>query len=570
MPSEAPRFSWVLLVTLAAAACTAHDAAPPPPKAPRYLLVWAGDQAMDDGKVDPDFLAVIDASKGSPTYGKVLATGALPCVTGAHLFAQAGFLPADTPSCKLNEAHHMSMDLWVDPATKHQHFFTAGIFSSNIFRFDVTDPLQIPTAELAVSAAQLKKLSAPDELMMMPNGHVVSTGMGAKDLTTPGGLIEFDPKGAEAFLAEHIGAKPGGPARYLPNADGVSDTGLLAQPHGFDVRSDLDLLVSSDFSEPLTFVTSPGTPSQSYERVIHKNGTTIRTWKLSDLAAGPTKVIQMPKGPRKERRPIMNEPEAVMDVKLFHQPGHKGALVFTMAGSTVFYTPDITVAEPKFTEVWDFGPRRAGGLMRITQDDHFALFSVTGIKKRNPDYERDFPGEDAARIAVLDLSPLHAAGNQPLQCGPPKVYYDAEGFTSRFDPYNNHAVDCPTLASQAVVDTSLDADPQDGGPHHLSLSPDETQVAFSNYFMDVRPFSFLNADYLPRGDLHIYVADFDKVTGQISIDTGFRDELTGLVGVDFHRPLTYQWPSGRGATGNAKPHAGIFLDGSLPPTMAMP
>ena len=35
-----------------------------------YLLVWSSDRGTDDGKQDPDFLAVVDANPHSPTYGK--------------------------------------------------------------------------------------------------------------------------------------------------------------------------------------------------------------------------------------------------------------------------------------------------------------------------------------------------------------------------------------------------------------------------------------------------------------------------------------------------------------------
>ena len=41
----------------------------------------------------------------------------------------------------------------------------------------------------------------------------------------------------------------------MPNVDGETDTGLLAHPHGIDTRPDLDLLVTSNYADPLTLAT---------------------------------------------------------------------------------------------------------------------------------------------------------------------------------------------------------------------------------------------------------------------------------------------------------------------------
>ena len=55
------------------------------------------------------------------------------------------------------------------------------------------------------------------------------TYMGAKDLTTPGGVVEIDLDGK--VVAEYDAAKPGGPERYTPSVNpnprinGETDTG---------------------------------------------------------------------------------------------------------------------------------------------------------------------------------------------------------------------------------------------------------------------------------------------------------------------------------------------------------
>lgn len=553
------------------AACSSH--APAPEAKPKYLLVWSSDQSVDDKTVDPDFLAVIDATKGSATYGKIVATGALPCLPGKHLLAQAGLAPADHPSCKLNEAHHMGMEVYEDPETKHRYVYVSGVVSSNVFRFDVTDPLHVPEAELVVAATDLKTLSAPDDFMRLPNGHYVVTGMGAKNLKSPGGLIEFDPKGAGTFLAEHSANKPGGPERYIPSVYGETDTGKLAHPHGIDVRADLDLLLTSDYSEPLALVTHPGTPTANYGPLLFDNGTTVRTWKLSDLAAGPTRVIQLPAGPRKERFALMRENEGVMDVKLHRRPGHKGAFAFTMGGGAIFYCADITAADPKFVQVWDFGGRRVGGLISLSNDDRFLVAGVMGIENANePMIDRDYPGQDLPRVVSINLEPLLARGQEPLRCGPPKITFDAEGYAKSFEPYNDHGADCPTLASELLLPVAPINARDRGGAHHVGLSADNTQVMISNYFVDVSNIPGLNADFTSHGDLKVYLADFDAKSGKLTMDEAFKDEITGTVGIDFHRPRAYAWPSGRGYTGNAKPHAGMLIEvgGAAMSGMPMP
>ena len=42
----------------------------------------------------------------------------------------------------------------------------------------------------------------------------------------------------------------------MPSVNGVTDTGLLAHPHGIDIRPDLDLVVTSDYADPLSLATS--------------------------------------------------------------------------------------------------------------------------------------------------------------------------------------------------------------------------------------------------------------------------------------------------------------------------
>ncbi len=113
-----------------------------------YLLVWTSDRG-NDGSQDPDFLAVIDADPSSSTYGKIVNTASLPCIPGANLLDELGIAPG-VSSCILNEAHHFS-SIITDPVTQHRYLYTGGLISANVFRFDVTDPLNIPTATLVIT-----------------------------------------------------------------------------------------------------------------------------------------------------------------------------------------------------------------------------------------------------------------------------------------------------------------------------------------------------------------------------------------------------------------------------------
>ena len=256
--------SWLFSTVVAGTLATAWAAQ----AGSSYLAVWSSDNETDDkpGVLNTDFLAIIDAGPKSRTYGKVVNTASMESVPGANLLNDLGFtdalglntkygLTADgIPSDALNEAHHMTHDPIV--VRERSYLFMGGLISANVFRCDVTDPLHIPTCPLVTTAKDVTNFSGIDDFLQAPNGNVLVTYMGAKDLTTPGGVVELGLDGTVA--AEYAAAKPGGPTRYLPSVrkDHETDTGLLAHPHGIDARADLDLLVTSDYADPLTLATS--------------------------------------------------------------------------------------------------------------------------------------------------------------------------------------------------------------------------------------------------------------------------------------------------------------------------
>src|SRR6476661_5521316 len=82
------------------------------------LLVWAGDQAH----IAPDFVAVIDFDRSSPTYGKVLRT-----------------VPLSGASAVGNEPHHVGL------SRDGRTLALGGLLSvlrgqDQVFFFDVTNP----------------------------------------------------------------------------------------------------------------------------------------------------------------------------------------------------------------------------------------------------------------------------------------------------------------------------------------------------------------------------------------------------------------------------------------------
>src|SRR3954451_19433401 len=170
-----------------------------------YLLVWAGGANVADTKgsdiqnthlavnpvktenedaVDnppaPDFLAVIDADKGSADYGKVVNTATVgPLVE--------------------NEPHHMQY-IW----HKGDHIYAGGLFSSATYVFDVS---KLP--EIQISGVSLptdtKCGSIPDAFWTLPDGTAYGTYMGGP--VAPGACSYTD---GQTRLGNGYGGAPRG------------------------------------------------------------------------------------------------------------------------------------------------------------------------------------------------------------------------------------------------------------------------------------------------------------------------------------------------------------------------
>lgn len=174
-------------------------------KKPRHLYIWAGDQA----RTAPDFVAVIGFEEDEKTYGKVIKT-----------------VPVPTSG---NEAHHMHL------SADGNILACGGLLSllkgqDGIFFFDVTtpdNPVFLKSASTPLSAIT-------DDFYPLAEGGFLVTQMGSNTGGAPGRIAEFD--GNLNLVMEWP---------ETPPADGFN-------PHGISVRPEVNLMVTSDFVNPVT------------------------------------------------------------------------------------------------------------------------------------------------------------------------------------------------------------------------------------------------------------------------------------------------------------------------------
>jgi hypothetical protein len=244
-----------------------------------------------------------------------------------------------------------------------------------------------------------------------------------------------------------------------------------------------------------------------------------------------------------------------METTVTNLPGNKGAFAESMCGSAVYYTGDMTVAEPDWRLVYDHtaaaseideqeaqfrnGGCDGGGWIQTGPNDDYLYHVVMG--RRPGTSGPDDPGA-AGMLYALDIENLVASGTTP-ECS----------LDSQEESFNGgDEADCPTLVDVMAVD-----DPTSGGPHwgaldHFEKNEDGTysettdisRVAYANYFVARAGWD---------GDHKVCMVDIDE-NEQFTLDENFRDEVTGEPCVDFNR---FNWP--HGPFGNAKPHSILFV-----------
>jgi hypothetical protein len=339
-------------------------------KRKEWLLVWAGDENIADtavpdvrnlpgsltgglGKVTnaapgPDFLAVIDATPGSPGYGQVVNT-----ITVGPLVE--------------NEPHHMQY-VW----HKGDTIYAGALFGAATYAFDVT---ALPNVKLKGISLPTQTLggSVPDAYWVLKDGTAYATYMGGPVAPgpyryddgsvhvgngfagSPGEVVRFDENAK--VLSQSPAATPGGDNEELcANLPRLGEA-TCANPHGIQAREDLNTLVTADYVEPRNIILDPVKAPSPYLR-----RPTVRTWDISDRNHPKLKAVSyLPDGPRADPAdPLHQESRAVMETTVTNLPGHKGAFAQTMQGGAVFYTPDITAAEPHWRQVFDDGTANPG------------------------------------------------------------------------------------------------------------------------------------------------------------------------------------------------------------------
>jgi hypothetical protein len=519
-----------------------------------WLVVWAGDENIADTIIDdpipdplpdplpgPDFLAVIDATKGSPAYGQVINTVTVPLLE--------------------NEPHHMQY-IW----HKGHRVYAGGLFTDITFVFDVTN---LPLVSLSGINLPTDTLcgSVPDAYWVLNDGTAYGTYMGGPDLPGPCVYSDLSIRTGNGF-----GGSPGEIVRIGPDGQTLSEMPAAlpplqsedpvhcvnipalslptcANPHGIQVREDLNRMVTSDFAEPRNIILDPVPPPSPY---IFRP--TVRIFDISNRNRPRlVSVSTLPDGPRVEPNPGHEENMAQMETTVTNLPQHRGAFTESMCGGVIYYTPDITNPRPVWREVFDDatagevgdpslpndGGCDGGGWVQTSLDDRYLYHAVIG---RGPGSQSPNDPGSPKMVYVLDIQNLLEAGNA-VQCSIDTL---AEVQGGGSEP------DCPALVDVLVFDDSTS-----GGPHWGTL--DNLELGQDGYYhetTDVGRISVANY-FVARtgidGNHKVYIVDVDSA-GNLSLDTSFVDENDGTPGVDFDRT---SWP--HGDFGNAKPHSQLFV-----------
>lgn len=174
-------------------------------------------------------------------------------------------------------------------------------------------------------------------------------------------------------------------------------------------------------------------------------------------------------------------------------------LVNTREGGALYVSDSLGIEDPTFKLAFDFGEGSLPCGAAVTPDDRYYVTALTGKNQ----------------VVSLDLS----------------------------DPWK------PRRVSSVRLDTVPGEEGGDrmGGPSGLAMSLDGQRIAVSDYTVDVPAQKV-------EGDHRVHMLRLDRTTGQLRIDTAFRDEKSDEVGIDFDRN---EWP--HGATGPARPHGLLFV-----------
>jgi selenium-binding protein 1 len=286
------------------------------------LLVWASDKAH----VAPDFVAVLDFDRESPTYGKVLRTVPL---TGASAFG--------------NEPHHVGL------SRDGRTMALGGLLSvlrgqDQVFFFDVSDPRD-PTF---IRSDNPPEASITDEFAPLDNGGFLVTFMGGSDGGHPGRVVEYS-AGTGFVRAWPIAPPP----------DGFN-------PHGIAIDEAHNLMVTSDFICPV--------------RTLHVHGGdaadlrgSVRVWDLARREITKTIVVGDPA-----------HPAGTMEVQLIPRDQRLRAFTAGMVDNKLYLVdPQQGTAKPVF-DFDVFSTRSASAmpqLLRMNREGTRLFVTLNGAGK---------------------------------------------------------------------------------------------------------------------------------------------------------------------------------------------
>ena len=354
--SLAPWIMSLLVVTLQVGALSDALAAPGhEPKKGATLYVWAGDQA----RVAPDFVAVIDFDENSKTYGTVIRTAPVP-TSG-------------------NEAHHMHL------SADGSVLACGGLLSllkgqDGIFFFDVTDarnPKYIESTSAPLSAIT-------DDFLPLASGGFLITQMGSNTGGAPGRIADFD---------EDLNLVHEWPDN--PPADGFN-------PHGISARPEINLLVTSDFVNPISTINGfPGPELRGSIRVWDLEARTIVRTVTIPSALGTMDVKLIPGDPK--QRAVT---AGMFDSVIYLVDTQAGTYKPVFDAATINGTP---MSMPQILAVTNDGTRLIFPLLNtgqivmldISNPDHPFVLDVVNLGPGSQSHDIELT-EDNKRLVVTD------------------------------------------------------------------------------------------------------------------------------------------------------------------------
>jgi len=290
----------ILIAVLTALCCASVGAS-----SSSYLFMWAGDA----DHTASDFLAVIDASPTSATYGTVVAS--IP--TG-----QAGTHP-----------HHTEHEM-----PPNAHLLANGFHAGRTWLFDLSQPLH---PRILTSFGDLAGFSHPHTFIRLANGNVLTTfqyratagpvqhagghGTAPTDVErSTGGLVEMDERGT--------------PIRSGSASDAaIADKRIY--PYSVLPLPALDLAVS--------------TATDMDEKNVKATSEWVQFWRLSDLKL--LRSLPLQPGPRGDEHQLTGEPRLLSDGKSIYIHTFK-------CGLYLLRSPESP--SPSMTFVWGFQGKDCG------------------------------------------------------------------------------------------------------------------------------------------------------------------------------------------------------------------